>query len=384
MRIYSPLDEEKIRTQAFVRDWHRSGFLDASQALQIAAELRVDLRRTNFFLRAVLFLFTSVVIGAAVALIFILIDVNVDVLNATVCIVAAAACVRTSEFLIRNLRFYRFGVEEAFAVAAAVLLSIGIALVAPRARDFEFSVGLAVAAVGLVAIYLRYGYVYAAVAGIVCAAAVPLPLVRSAEVTRLLAAAVCTLAFFIVRRGRQARGDDFPGDDYGLIQAFAFAAIYVATNLQLTPDPYYKQDLIYWSTYAMTWVLPIIGFWLAVRSKDRPLMNVSVLSALITLVTNKSYLHLMRQPWDPVLLGLLLIISTILTKRCLTNGTKGQRRGFTPERMLASDRQAMNFVSTASAAFQPHSLQIPSAPAKAVEPTFGGGRSGGAGASGSF
>jgi len=380
MRIYSQADEEKIRAQGLVREWHRSGFLDATQAAQIGAELRVDLRRTNFFLRGVLFLFTSIVIGAAVALIFTLINVNTDALKATICIVAAAACLRTAELLIRNFRFYRFGVEEAFAVAAAVLLSIAIAFVAPRARDFEFAAGLAVAAVGLVAIYLRYGYVYSAVAGVVCAAAVPLPLVRSAEVTRLLAAAVCTLTFIIVR-GRKARRDDFPGDDYGLIQAFAFAGIYAALNLQLSPDPYYRQDLIYWSTYAMTWVLPMVGFSLGVQSKDRPLMNVSILSALITLVTNKSYLHLMRQPWDPILLGLLLTISAMLSKRWLANGTNGQRRGFTSARLLASDRQAMTFVSTASTAFQP---QSPSAPAKAVEPTFGGGRSGGAGASGSF
>ena len=55
MRIYAQADEEKVRAEAVVREWQRSGFLDTSQAAQIANELRVDFRRTNFFLRALLF-----------------------------------------------------------------------------------------------------------------------------------------------------------------------------------------------------------------------------------------------------------------------------------------------------------------------------------------
>jgi hypothetical protein len=381
MRIYSQADEEKIRAQARVREWHRSGFLDASQAAQITTELRVDLRRTNVFLRAVLFLFTAVVITAGVALIATVAHVGADAFDAAICVVAAVICFATAEFLIKNFRFYRFGIEEAFALAPAVLLSVATALVAPRAGDFQFGAGLAVASLGFLATHLRYGYVYSAIAAMICAAAVPLPLVRSTEVMRLLASLVCTFTFGIVRKARQTRGDEFPGDDYGIIQASAWAGMYLALNLQLPPDRYYTQDLLYWATYALTWVLPIIGFWLAVRSKDRPLMNVSVLLALITLVTNKPYLHLMRQPWDPILLGVLLIASAIFMKRWLANGANGHRRGFTAVRLLASDRQAMAFLSNASTALQP---QVPAAPARAAEPNFGGGRSGGAGASGSF
>jgi hypothetical protein len=381
MRIYLQADEEKIRAQSLVREWHRSGFLNASQTAQLLSELRVDLRRTNFFLRAVLFLFTSVVIAAAVSLILTIAAVNADPFNGTICIVAALVCFAIAQLLIRQFRFYRFGIEEAFAVAAAILLSIGVALVAPRGGDFQFAAGLAVGALGFVVVFARYGYVYSAVAGLICAAAIPLPLVRSVVTMRVLAAVICTCTFLVARRRRMAFGDDFPGDDYAVIQASAWVGLYLALNLQLASSAYYQEDLIYWSTYAMTWVLPIVGFWLALPTKDRPLMNVSVLSALITLATNKSYLHLMRQPWDPILLGALLAGSAILTKRWLGKGTGGQRRGFTTVRLLASDRQAMNFVSTASTALQSPSV---SAPVRTSEPDFGGGRSGGAGASGSF
>jgi hypothetical protein len=385
MRIYSQADEEKVRAQAAVREWQRSGFLDTSQAAQISNELRVDFRRTNFFLRAVLFLFTSIVVAAAVSLVITVLDLNQNISNATLCVIAAIACFGAVEFFIRNFRLYRFGVEEALAVAAAVLLSIATALLTPRFKALDLVVPLAIGAVGALSIYLRYGYLYAAIASLLCAAAVPFPIHLPGEARRLLAALVCAFSFSVVRKLRLRHGDDFPGDDYGLIQAAAWAGLYLATNLRVGFDRYeyypYEQGFFYWVTYAMTWILPIVGFWLSLRSKDRPLMNVSLLTALITLSTNKPYLHLMQQPWDPILFGLFLIASAVFLKRWLGRGTNGQRRGFTAARLLARDRQALSLVSTASAALQP---AMPPSPTPAAKPNFDGGRSGGAGASGSF
>ena len=59
MSIYSAEDEYRIRTQALVREWTKSGLLDPSQGVVIEAELRVDVRRTNLFLRAGLALFNE-------------------------------------------------------------------------------------------------------------------------------------------------------------------------------------------------------------------------------------------------------------------------------------------------------------------------------------
>jgi len=89
----------------------------------------------------------------------------------------------------------------------------------------------------------------------------------------------------------------------------------------------------------------------------------------------------MRQPWDPILFGLVLIVSAVLIKRWLGGGPDAQRAGFTAARLLARDRQALAIVSTASAALQP--VMSPS-PAPAAKPNFDGGRSGGGGATGSF
>src|SRR5437867_7634298 len=81
MRRYSASDEEQIRAQYRVREWSRAGLLDSSQTARIEAELRVDLRRTNHFLRSLLFVFTILVAAASVLLIVTIFKLNIFKLN---------------------------------------------------------------------------------------------------------------------------------------------------------------------------------------------------------------------------------------------------------------------------------------------------------------
>jgi uncharacterized membrane protein YgcG len=196
---------------------------------------------------------------------------------------------------------------------------------------------------------------------------------------RGLVVAILLLIFVTARSGRLSYGDDFPGDDYGVIQATAAAGIYLASNLRLTDAQ--ATGTFYWFTYALSWLIPIVTLTMSLRSKDRPLLDVSLGMALATLVTNKPYLGLPRQPWDPILFGVFLIIIAITVRRWLSNAPAGRRHGFTSARVLTGDRRLLNVVGTASAVFQSDIPTNASAPAK---PEFGGGRSGGAGASGSF
>jgi uncharacterized membrane protein len=84
MRRYSPDEEERIHTQSLVREWTRSGLLDAAQGERLGAELRVELRRTNPFLRAGLAVFTALIVAASVGLFIALFDPNGDASNAVI------------------------------------------------------------------------------------------------------------------------------------------------------------------------------------------------------------------------------------------------------------------------------------------------------------
>jgi hypothetical protein len=383
MRIYAADVERKIRSQALVREWTKSGLLDAAQGERLDAELRVDVRRTNNFLRAGLAFFTALVVGASTAFVGVVFDVDGEFAIAVLTAVSAAACFWLAQRLVVQYRFYRFGVEEALAVASAVLMAIGAAAFVEMLGMFGHGrgprlAGLIAAAGALLAVYRRFGYVYAAVGALACTAAVPFQLDVAPSVERWLAATILAAAYVIARASRSPSDDQYMGDDAALLQAAAWTGIYLALNLQLN----YAQvgGPFYGFTYVMIWLLPAGGLFLAIRDKDRALLDVSLVMALVTLLTNKAYLGWPRHPWDPILLGILLIAAGIGVRRWLSAGPGGQRAGFTAARILNRESGAVTMVGTVSAGFNPDAPSYPDKP----DDNFGGGRSGGAGASGSF
>jgi len=384
VRRYSADEEERIRLQEVVREWTRSGLLDATQSARLEAELCVELRRTNPFLRAGLALFTGLIVAASVALLIAFFDLDDDVSIAVVTGIAAVICIGLAEHLILEFRCYRFGVEEALAVAAIVLLGIaGAELTSWLGGGYgrmPAVVALLVGAAGGFGLYRRFGFVYAAFGSIICLGAIPFQLNLSVASERTLAAAALASVFILVRSKRLKYGDDYPGDEYGLLQAVSWAGVYVALNIQLTGG-WGGRGVFYWCTYAATWVLPLIGLRLGIREKDRELMDVSLLLALVTLLTNKSYLGWPRYEWDPIVLGVFLIATAIAVRRWLSRGPGGERNGFTSARLLDKDRATLTLVSTASVVMQPGV-----APPR-VEPApseFDGGRSGGGGSGASW
>ena len=88
MRRYLPADEERIHVQALVREWTRAGLLGGAQGAALDVQLRTDLRRTNWPLRAVLALFTGVMVAASVGLVFVAFDIQGTSAAATTCALA--------------------------------------------------------------------------------------------------------------------------------------------------------------------------------------------------------------------------------------------------------------------------------------------------------
>ena len=378
MRRYAIEDEQRVRLLDLVRDWADSGLLDEAQARSMTAELDVDLRRTNPFLRAGLALFTAIIISAFVGLIAVSLELRTPAAIGLLTMAGAIGCALLADVLAGRYRLYRFGIEEAFAVAAVVLLCIGERELGPPRL---LALTLLVGACGGAALYLRYGFIYAAIASVGCLALIPFQLDLSGSIQRSLAALVCGAVCIVARGGRLKWGDDFPGDEYGDLQAAALAGVYLAVNVQVAPIPHGLSGGFYWFTYVMIWILPAAGLSLGIRDRDRILIDISVVMALLTLVTSKPYLGWARNAWDPIVLGVLLIAGAIGLRRWLQHGPGEERYGFTAAWILGKDRRARANLGLASAALPIH----PAAPSTAAPPTeFGGGRSGGGGAGGSF
>lgn len=391
MSLYAADDEARIRAAGRVRAWTRSGLLTAAQGIAIESGLRVDVRRTNRYLRFALFVFGTIVVGAAVGLSLLLFDVRQDWAIAWTAMLAGALALALAAVLVVRFRLYRFGIEEALAVWSVALEAFGAGFLASagtHANDAPVLIAFGSAAFASVAVYWLFGYLYAACAAVVALAATAFWVGLPRFAAHLLAASMLIGVFFAARRLRRPHGDDFPGDDYGVVEAVAWVGCYVVLNLRLTLSvmPAFlgiraAGDVpiaFYWATYAATWLLPAAGLALGLREKHRPMIWSGIAIAIATLLTNKAYLGRTPNTWDPILLGVLLAATAILVRRWLMAGRGGHRHGFTVQSLVASDDQdGIGVLSSVAAVQQPMAARTrPETPAFEAGR---GGRSGGAG-----
>jgi hypothetical protein len=251
-----------------------------------------------------------------------------------------------------------------------------------------YIVALCVGAAGGLALYLRYGFVWAALASMGCLAAIPFEFNQRPALRHAAAAALVGIVFAVTRVKRIQHEDEWPGDEYGVLQAAALFGVYLLLNVQVVWwDRYhilFRQDVLsgtfYWLTWVLTWVLPVAGLVVSLREKDRPLITVSLAMAIVTLATNKPYLGWERKPWDPMLLGVLLIAVALGLRRWLSRGPGSARHGFTAAKLVVGKDPVLAVLSAAPIPIQAHTH----APAPTAPSGFDGGRSGGAGSGGSF
>ena len=382
-RRYALEDEERLRAIANVRGWARAGILRSDQAERLEADLHTGLRRTNPFLRAVLALFTALIVAAAMGLVFVWLRITGAAPSALTFASAAVVCAVSAEYLIGAFRLYRHGIEEALAVAAAPLVGLS-ALAWTESYGLPASrlVPLAVAALASVAVYRRFGFVYAGVAAMVLTA-MALSELRLEETTRRLVVALAFAAMFAAARVAYLRhDDDVRAGEYASLQAAACAGTYLTVNVRLF-DAFGAfawgtvARWFYWGSYVAVWLIPAAGLYLALRDRDRILLNVSGVAALVTFTTNKPYLGLPRESWDPILLGVLLVVVATTVRRWLARGPGAQRGGFTAEKTLERDRDWLRTLATASVAW-PQDVGA-ARPVESPPSQFEGGRSGGAG-----
>jgi hypothetical protein len=389
MRKYTDNDERSIRTTQLVRDWTRSKLVDQTQADRMLSELHLDLKRTNVFFRLMLLGFGLLIIWSAVALIALLFGVKDEKAIGMLCLGIGVGSYSLAEYLITRFHFYRFGVEEAAAMASVPLIAVAAGLLVSSTHfvvgiEFPIFFALVMMAAAAFAIYRRLGYIYAAIVSMICAGLAPFASDWSPITHRSVCAAFFSLVFLVARSMRRKHGDEFPADEYSVIEAMAWCGLYISFNVHLSTLGLFRTSEVtgdfYSFTYFAIWALPLIGLFLALRDRQRLLLDVSIGLTLVTLATNKPYLHMPRQSWDPILLGIFLIGVAAVLRRWLSSG---ERNGLTSDRLLLSDARQLAVLATASTALHA-TPQMPADTSQHANLTPGGGHSGGAGASGTF
>lgn len=401
MRAYSAFSEEALRARNQLKDWAGEGFLNQVQYQAMEQETVCDLRRTNIFLRLVLFFFSLIIVGAAVGLFFVVfVSRSSDQTTGVFLLIFAPISYAAAEIAVSRAKLYRYGIEEALLACSIGFLCIGmeLAFFGGAFSSAQHSGEFIVPAFGIIAslgIWRRFGLHYAFLGAMIFAVWLACDWTSSHAAQHLIVVAFYAVGLLAVIAVSPRHRFTYLHDEYSIAEALIWLGIYVAINLQLSSVILLGQwwgslrtsaefsKPFYWTTWVLTWCLPPIVLARGLRGKDRFVIGVGAIVAVLTLVTNKSYLGWPRHPWDPMLLGILLSGVALFLRRWLSRGPDGIRHGFTARRLSGKDKHLMSVVSTAFGLAAPHST-VPTPKTAIPDVHFGGGDSGGAGASSDF
>lgn len=397
MRIYSASSEETLRARGLLKDWLGEGFLSKEQYQLLERETVSELRTTNIFLRLVLFLFTLIIVCAGVALLFVVfVSRPPDRISGIFYLTFAVVCYVAAEFAVSRFRLYRYGIEEALAACSVGLLCAGADDLffgaSPYSRKEYLVTGIA--AIFSLWIWRRFGLPYLFLAAMIFVIFLPGYWTSSHESQHVIVAAFYATGLALVAAVRSRHRFDYLDETYSLAEAMLWLGVYVAINLKISSLDLARSwggiadtsglfaKPFYWTTWVLIWCLPPIVLARGIRRKDRFVIAVGGIVAVLTLISNKPYLGWPRHTWDPMLLGILLTGVVVFLRRWLTRGPGGIRHGFTAARLSGKDKQWMSVGATVLGPL-PNSI-TPAPQPSSPDFRFGGGNTGGGGAGGDF
>jgi hypothetical protein len=402
VRLYSASSEETLRACKLLKDWAGEGFVTQAQYQRLEQETVSDLRTTNIFLRLVLFFFTLIIVGATAGLFFeVFLSRSSDQTTGIFFLIFAAVCYAAAEIAVSQARLYRYGIEEALVVCSVGFLCAGMQAAffsghySPQPNGAQFLVPAAGAVFSLW-IWRRFGLWYGFLAAMIFAVFLPGYWTSSHSAQHVIVVVFYVTGLICVAAVRSSHRHDYLDDAHSLVEALLWLGIYLAINLKLSsldlPARWWRFGMraaaefprpFYWTTWLLIWCLPPVILARGVRQKDRFVIAVGAIVAILTFVSNKPYLGWQRHTWDPMLLGILLIGVALFIQRWLAGGPGGIRHGFTVARLSGKDKHWMNAGSAVLGLVSPQSI-TPSPQTSSPDFHFGGGASGGGGASSDF
>jgi hypothetical protein len=396
---YSADQEEKIFIRREARTWARSGLITNEQLGIIDSRTEPGLRQTNIFFRILFFVFTFICMQTVIGFYGWMVGLRNEVSIAWAALTFGVATVGLAEYLAGRKCFYRHGIEEALALVGMALICSGIIIfismlkISPR---FLITAGAMLASACAFWLYLRFGFLYAAVLSVACACIVPFQLSLTPASERAIVTMILVLILLTNIRAESFETWDFNKERSTTLQACLLAGIYLAVNLRL-PElgrAYWGHSgmsyrpfagfppLFYWATYGLTFLIPALGLYLGLKCRKRIVINGSLIAALLTLATNKDYLGFRHYAWDPAIFGAVLIIAVIVVMRWLANGSQEARSGFMAQNLLTPENHGINLADL-GAAILPGAIHA-DLPQASPDKPFDGGQSGGGGAASGY
>jgi hypothetical protein len=376
--------------------WHRQHLLTDAQQIAIEATCPLDFFRPGWLLRLVLFIFTGVGCATATGFVLVLTGIN-SRFDVTLCssIVCAAGSLAALEFTIKNSKPYHAGYDNALLYAALLaLLVIGAdtldgifgsynsynSIADPRLRPLLLFAGalLAVATV-------RYADRGTAAAGFVTGLLLLANLVLPFALGRALLPFLLMLAAagtgWLVRHLAQRPDYFYYQTCLQTVKALALATSYLSGNYLVVREgnavighlPFAPQIPFALLFYAFTALIPLAYLYYGLLRHDRLVLVMGLLAVAFSIFTLRYYHTLLLPALAATLAGALLLAVAAAALRYL----RTPRHGLTE----ALDDEAAPLFNLESLVVAQYNV---SGPAPAVGFEFGGGDSGGGGATGRF
>lgn len=375
--------------------WQRQQQLSAAQLAEIEAAYPLSYYRPAWPLRVGLFLFA--LLGLSMAGVFSFVITHESPLFAG--LLHCAACFGVLELLIKERRFYQAGADNALLYAGlsgavGLIVYVSYTYLWPVHLGQDFTPAYALAPLLLILALLLAATVRYADA-LTTAAAVAVALLMAALVIVLIPFGLALLPFLLMgtaglllrlhhaltRRLAGTQLTDYYASCLLVLKVLALVVLYLAGNYLVVREGNAALHNLSVSAqvpfasvfYALTAGIPLLYIVLGLRRADRPMLLLGMLALAFSVFTLRHYRSLLPPEIAAVVAGAILTVMAGALLRWL----RPARFGLTSE----ADDEPRHF--NLENLIQAQTAHAPTAPASSGF-EFGGGQSGGGGATGQF
>ena len=379
--------------------WHRRRLLGPEQLAAIEAAYPLDFYRPTWALRVGLFLITWVgtgMAGGTVALMVFGSGLREENAALVAALLFAAACLALLEQIIRSNKTYRAGSDNALLYVGLAALNGSILFLAGQhlptldltLTPLLWALPLLLTLLVLLAATVRYANPVVVVATVINLLVLLMLLTYGLGIALFPLLAVATAGALLglhhtLRRRLAATSlAAYYASSLLTLRVVALALLYLSGNYLVVREGYgllgstgagpAPQIPLAPLFYVFTAVVPLVYLALALRRADRPLLWMGLLTLAFSVFTLRYYRSLLPPEIAAVLAGAFLTALAGLGLR----GLRPARFGLTSE---PDDEPRLFDLETL---IQAQTAQVPGGPAGGFE--FGGGQSGGGGATGQF
>jgi hypothetical protein len=380
------------------RQWFARGYINKDQLVSILSKYQVDFYMPNLWVQVGLFLFTCFTVLAAMGLygLTFFSIANMEGVSFLVfsSLLFAVGCVIALELVIKGKKAYHSGMDDALVLAALGFIATAVYQLLGSVKDNNFALLYAFLLFPfLAAAVVRYANRMVTIALVFCDYSIFFLLVMKfghvAKVILPFALMLLSAAnYYLAQRLKKEESLFCWKDCIEVLEVIALLIFYLAGNYFVVRESsvvFFDMHLAEGENipfaflfYLLTAVVPLAYIWFSLKQKDRTMLWVGLILTALSVITFKYYFSLGHPEITLVVAGLILVGIAWWSFRKLKAPIMGLSS-------IEDEDEETFFKTNAEALLILQTMHHhPSVEKSEGFDGFGGGKSGGGGASGSY